>query len=72
MIGHEQCKMGVPDFARVSMFHRFEDPIRYNRMCKLIFPAPFASNGNEIICFGRINPKGNVVRQSFANSYFHG
>ncbi len=49
------------------MFDGFEDAVRDLGMCKLIFPALLAADGNEIMRFARINPKRHIMWQAFAS-----
>jgi hypothetical protein len=59
--------MCVPSSLRVSIFDCFENAVGDLWICKLIFPALFAVDGNKIMRFAWINPKRDIMWQAFAS-----
>src|SRR5438128_3381771 len=71
MIRHNEYEMCVPDPFCVSMSGGFKNVVRGSWVRELVLPTLSTAYGNEVACFAGIDPQRNVVRQSFANSYFH-
>ena len=72
MVRHQEYQTGVPNSLCVSMFDRFENSVRQRRLRELVLSALLIANRNEIVCFARIDPKRDIMRQSFAIGCHYG
>ena len=62
MVGHEQCKMGVPDPFCVPVFDSFENVVRDDWVRETVPSALPAAYSNKVVRFAGIDPERNVVR----------